>query len=201
MRQRADHVEAITGGWHAATCGPCWQDRLTKELRLRNVSTIDAANAFAPWFVGDYNRRFARAPRSHHDAHRPLRPTDNLAQILRWKELRKLTSHLTVHYKHSLYLVEQTPEAMALRGKLVEVHETPDGVVRIRHDRTELAATVFRKDGGVRQQDIEDNKHLASILRTIKTAQLARDEQKLPSLTLRERRALQASIAQRRAGM
>jgi hypothetical protein len=41
---------------------------------------------------------------------------------------------------------------MALRGKLVEVHETHDRVVRIRHDQTDLAATVFRKDGGVRQQ-------------------------------------------------
>jgi hypothetical protein len=87
---------------------------------------IDDANAFAPWFVGDYNRRFAHAPRSSHDAHRPLRPTDDLSQILRCKELRKLTSNLTVHYKRSLYLVEQTPEAMALRGKLVEVHETHD---------------------------------------------------------------------------
>jgi transposase len=177
------------------------QDRLTKELRLRGISSIDAANAFAPWFVGDYNRRFSHAPCSSHDAHRPLRPTDDLSLVLRWKELRKLTSNLTVHYRRSLYLVEQTPETMALRGKLVEVHQTHDGVVRIRHEQTELAASVFRKDRGVRQQDIEDNKFLASVLRTIQAAQLARDQQKLPSLTLRERRALEASIAQRRAGM
>jgi hypothetical protein len=43
------------------------QDRLTKELRLRGIASIDAANVFAPWFVGDYNRRFARAPLSRHD--------------------------------------------------------------------------------------------------------------------------------------
>ena len=178
------------------------QDRLVKELRLRGISSIDGANAFAPWFVGDYNRRFAQEPRSSHDAHRPLRSTDDLSQILRWKELRKLTSNLTVHYKRSLYIVEQTPEAMALRGKLVEVHETGDGVVRIRHEQTEFAATVFRKDGGVRQQDVEDNKYLATILRTIQAAQLERDQKKLPSLkTIRERRVLQDSIARRRAGM
>ena len=173
------------------------QDRLTKELRLRGISTTDAANAFAPLFAADYNRGFAHDPRSPHDAHRPLRPTDDLQQVLRWKEVRKLTQNLTVHYKRSLYLVEETPEALALRGKLVEVHETEDGVVRIRHDHTELAATAFRKDGGVTQQDIED--YLASTLRQIQAAQLARDENKLPTLTLRERRMLKTSLEYRRA--
>jgi hypothetical protein len=162
------------------------QDRLTKELRLRGISTSDAANAFAPLFAADYNRRFAHDPHSPHDAHRPLRPTDDLEQVLRWKEVRKLTQNLTVHYKRSLYLVEETHEALALRGKLVEVHETQDGVVHIRHEHTELAARAFRKEGGVTQQDIEDNKYLASTLRQIQIAQLARDEDKLPTLTLRD---------------
>ena len=57
----------------------------------------------------------------------------------------------------------------------------------------------FRKDGGVRQQDIEDNKYLATILRTIQTAQLARDEKNLAKATLRERRVLERSIARRRS--
>ena len=39
------------------------QDRLVKELRLQGISSIDAANAFAPKFVTDYNERFAKAPR------------------------------------------------------------------------------------------------------------------------------------------
>jgi len=38
---------------------------------------------------------------------------------------------------------------------------------------------MFRKEGGVWQQDIEDNKYLATILRAVQTAQLARDEKKL----------------------
>ena len=48
------------------------QDRLVKELRLREINDVEAANAFAPEFIADYNRRFARTPRSEHDAHRPL---------------------------------------------------------------------------------------------------------------------------------
>ncbi len=33
------------------------QDRLVKELRLRGISDVEAANAFAPEFIADYNRR------------------------------------------------------------------------------------------------------------------------------------------------
>jgi transposase len=176
------------------------QDRLVKELRLRGIASIETANEFAPLFVTDYNRRFARKPQSPHDAHRPLRPNDQLGEILRWKEYRLLTQNLTVHYRRSLYIVDATVEALALRGKVVEVHQTEDGEVTIRHGATDLTATPFRKDGGVRQQDIEDNKYLATILRTIQTAQLARDEKNLAKATLRERRVLERSIAERRSG-
>lgn len=44
------------------------QDRLVKELRLRNISTREAANAYAPSFIADFNRRFGKPPRSDHDA-------------------------------------------------------------------------------------------------------------------------------------
>ena len=38
------------------------QDRLVSELRLRGISTLEAANAFLPIFLADLNPRFARAP-------------------------------------------------------------------------------------------------------------------------------------------
>lgn len=43
------------------------QDRLVKELRLRGISTPEAANAFADEFMADYNRRFAKPPRHDFD--------------------------------------------------------------------------------------------------------------------------------------
>ena len=38
------------------------QDRLVKELRLRDLSSIEAANAYAPAFMADYNERFGKEP-------------------------------------------------------------------------------------------------------------------------------------------
>ena len=48
---------------------------------MREISDLAAANAFAPEFMADYNRRFACAPRSEHDAHRLLQSSDDLACI------------------------------------------------------------------------------------------------------------------------
>jgi hypothetical protein len=56
------------------------QDRLVKELRFHGLSDVEAANAVAPEFMADYNRRFARASRSEHDAHRPLQPSGSARQ-------------------------------------------------------------------------------------------------------------------------
>ena len=38
------------------------QDRLVKEMRLRNISSVEDANAFVPHFLLDYNQRFAAEP-------------------------------------------------------------------------------------------------------------------------------------------
>ncbi len=54
-------------------------DRLVKELRLKGISSVDAANDFADEFMADYNRRFAKAPRHDFDVHRPLETDDDLA--------------------------------------------------------------------------------------------------------------------------
>ena len=48
------------------------QDRLVKEFRLRNISSIEQANAMLDEFAEAMNARFARAPVHSADAHRVL---------------------------------------------------------------------------------------------------------------------------------
>ena len=78
------------------------QDRLVKEMRLLDVSTIEEANRLAPRFMADYNARFSKAPSSDHNAHRPLRDDEKLEEVFRWKESRKLSMNLTVHFNRCL---------------------------------------------------------------------------------------------------
>src|SRR5256712_10446610 len=56
------------------------QDRLTSELRLRGISTLEGGNAFLPEFLADFTRRFARPPADATPAWRPV-PRD-LADLL-----------------------------------------------------------------------------------------------------------------------
>src|SRR5439155_9143612 len=62
------------------------QDRLVKELRLRGLDDPVAAAPFLPAFMADYNRRFAKPPAIAYDAHRPLRPADDLDQLFTLQE-------------------------------------------------------------------------------------------------------------------
>lgn len=115
------------------------QDRLVKELRLRNIVDRDAANAYAPEFAESYNQRFARVPRNDHDAHRPLQPQNDLDRIFTLHDKRRLTSNLTLHYNRALYVVDvEAPGVEHARGKLVDVRELENGEVVIEHNGTVL---------------------------------------------------------------
>ena len=100
------------------------QDRLLKELRLRGISTIGAGNAFLLQFMADHNRRFGRAAKNAHDAHRPLRGHEDLSRIFTWREERRMSRNLVVRFKGITYLVEPSPETLRFAGKRVRVFES-----------------------------------------------------------------------------
>src|SRR5258706_4561526 len=93
------------------------QDRLVKELRLEKISSIEAANAFMPTYVSAYNALFAKAPRETRDAHRPVREDEDLDSIFSWREQRKGTRNLTLHYERKLYLLADTLKNRRYVGK------------------------------------------------------------------------------------
>lgn len=74
------------------------QDRLVKEMRLRNISNIEEANRFMPEFMRDYNNRFAKPPFLPGDAHRPLQPYDSLKESLCFKQERTVSQNLTIQH-------------------------------------------------------------------------------------------------------
>ena len=175
------------------------QDRLVKELRLRGISDVEAANAFAPEFIADYNRRFARAPRSEHDAHRPLQPSDDLARIFSWQETRLVSKSLTLSYKRVLYVLDPTNAARAARKKRVRIEEREDGSLSFWHGEHDLLATAFPKEHGVQQGEVVENKRLQETIEFIKERQRERTEAKVakPSTTLRKARLLRAGTPRR----
>jgi hypothetical protein len=159
------------------------QDRLVKELRLQGIATIEAANAFMPAFIEAYNTRFAKVPRNGYDAHRALRTDEDLESIFAWRELRKVTQSLTLHYERKLYLLADTPEHRRLIGKYVDVFQYPDGRIEIRVAGRALPYSTYDKLGEVDQGAIVESKRLSQVLRVAQEVQAHRESRaiKVPS--------------------
>ncbi|MDG0027911.1 ISNCY family transposase [Trinickia sp. Y13] len=154
------------------------QDRLVKELRLRGISTVEAANAYAPSFIAAYNARFAKPPRSAFDAHRPLRADENLELLFTWREPRKVTKALTVQYDRVIYLLDDTPANRKLIHRTIEVWEYPDGHIEIRAEGVAMPYVPYDRLSQIDQGAIVEHKRLAHALQVAQALQAQRDDRR-----------------------
>jgi hypothetical protein len=106
------------------------QRRLLRELRLRNISSIDAANSYLPEFIADHNARFARQPFTAGDVHRSASAFD-LDAILAVRHQKQLSKDCTLQIERTVYLVD---DPHARRGLRVNVIERPDRSFELRCD-------------------------------------------------------------------
>ena len=114
------------------------QDRLVSELRLRGITTREAANAFLPAFIADFNRRFARAPEDARPAWR--RPPRDLEQLLSCRYQRVVARDNTVRLGPRWVQIPPGPGARSYAGRQVEVRELLDGRLLVLADGTRLAS-------------------------------------------------------------
>jgi len=140
------------------------QDRLVKELRLRGISTIEAANAYAAEFAADFNARFGKEPRNPKDMHRPLAAHENLDSAMCRKEFRTLSQALTLRYDKVLFILDPTDQAKRLAGKKIIVCDYPDGRLEITHEGAALPYRTFDKLRSVHRSEIVENKRLDEAL-------------------------------------
>ncbi len=134
------------------------QDRLVKEMRLRGIGDIEAANAYLPEFMADFNRRFAVAPRNPADAHRPvLHDARELELILCEHQARKLTKNLEIRFESRTYQVTGHGKGYRLRGAAVTVCKGFDGaVMAVLRDGRELPVRLLAE--GEAPLPVEDEK-------------------------------------------
>jgi transposase len=109
------------------------QDRLVSELRLRRVVSVEAAEAFLPQFIADFNRRFGKPPAAAQAVWR--RPPRDLSLILSCRYRRRVARDNTVRLG---------PRWLQLRGRSyagrdVDVRELLDGRLVVLHEGRLLA--------------------------------------------------------------
>jgi len=155
------------------------QDRLVKELRLAGISDIEAANAFLPAFVQDYNQRFAKSPQNPADTHRPvLHSLEELDLILSLHATRKLSKNLTFQFKNREYPLTGQGKGYRLRGAQVTLCEACDGAVTVLHKGRSLTYRVLSE--GEPPIPLDDEKSLQQTVDNAKARQQTAPTRKPP---------------------
>lgn len=157
------------------------QDRLVKELRLRGISTREAADAFAPHFIADFNARFAKAPLREFDAHRPVRDDEDLDLLFTWRLQRKVSLSLTLQHDRVIYLLKDSPANRKLIHRYIDVFEYPNGRIELRTDGVNLVYERYDRLPQVDTAAIVENKRLSHALQAALVIQAQRDDRRKSS--------------------
>ena len=140
------------------------QDRLVKELRLRNISCMKDANTYLSEFCENYNNRFAVAPMNSANAHRDLDHSHDLERILSIQETRQVSKTLSFQYENVHYqILEEGYKARSLIKRKVLVCKSLSGSVTVFNKKNKKLS--FTATNQVRNQAISlDSKNLNSEL-------------------------------------
>jgi transposase len=134
------------------------QDRLPKELRLLEIRSREAAKAFLPTFIEEFNDRFAQEPRSSVDAHRPLTAKDDLDRILTWQESRTISKNLTVQFENVVYQIQTDRPTYTLRNAAVTVCQHADQNITLLYKGKSLPYNIFHQQA--KQAEVVISKEL-----------------------------------------
>lgn len=115
------------------------QDRLTKELRLASVTTLEQANAFLPDFVDRFNDRFAKAPQDPDSAWVPLPSDLDTAYYFASRETRKVRADHCISFAGQLLQLLPRPKEPSLVEQRVTVHVVPEGEIYLYCGKQPLA--------------------------------------------------------------
>jgi len=118
------------------------QDRLVKELRLKNVSTIESANEVADSFCNLVNTRFAKEPASDVDMHRPLPKDLDLRAIFCLEATRVVRKDWTVQYDNTTLQILKQPD-LPPSGSPVTVQQWQNGSLHVVFGDKELICKVI----------------------------------------------------------
>jgi len=102
------------------------QDRLVKELRLANISSIEEANIFLQTYLAKHNQRFAVKAAQVGDMHRKMTRGLDLKRVLCKKTERGVRNDYTVSHNGKLYQIME-----AFEQSKVMVEERLNGKMEI----------------------------------------------------------------------
>ena len=124
------------------------QDRLVKELRLHNISTMEEGNRFLnEVFIPRFNAQFGVEPRLSVNAHRILTTKEekNLDSILSRQYERTIQNDFTLSFNNQWYQLIKDQPVTVCKKDVVTVEQRLDDSVHIRLRGKYLASTILQE--------------------------------------------------------
>lgn len=120
------------------------QDRLIKEMRVRGIDTMDAANRFLEEeFIPFWDARFTVEPTEAVDAHRPLPDGVDLLRLFAETEKRVIGQDFTFRYQNRFYQIEAQQADGAMPKTRITLERRLDGSLRFRWRERYLLPTAL----------------------------------------------------------
>ena len=101
------------------------QDRLTKEMRLAGISTLEQANEFLKEYLPKHNAKHAVAPAKETNLHKPVPKHLNIEEIFCIKEFRTITGGYIIQWRNRIFLIKNP--SITMKRQRVCVMEQFDG--------------------------------------------------------------------------
>lgn len=115
------------------------QDRLVKELRLRNIGNIEEANKYLKKeFLPKYNQQFSLSAKEQGDFHTGLNSKEDLRQIFTVRSDRMINNDFTVRFKSKWFQLDEIQPKTVLQKSRVTVEEYLDGETKIGQNNSYL---------------------------------------------------------------
>src|SRR5499433_2933936 len=115
-----------------------WQGRLPQELRLRGITTVEAANRFLRQeYIAEFNRRF-HVPAVQRGSAFVAVARKNLDLIFSLQYERTVNRDNTVNFQNLVLQIEPVAWRATLAGCSVTVHQHLDGTITLTHEPQRL---------------------------------------------------------------
>lgn len=123
------------------------QDRLVKELRFFNISTIPNANKFLKQYINEYNKKFSIQPKNNTDLHQNLTNREQvmLNNILSIQTTRKVNKNLIVKHNQVSYQLINVGKGHRYINQKVTICENDDTTIDILFRGKKIQHKIFAK--------------------------------------------------------
>lgn len=130
------------------------QDRLVKELKRQNITTIEEANKMLKnYYIAEHNKKFNVKPKNSHDIHRDAK-NYNLDTIFCCKEQRKVNNDATISFKNKWYQLLKQQNMQLKSRDSIDVYVNFDGTISLWRNGIRLNFKPIEKP--VKQPLVED---------------------------------------------